>query len=464
VPPRLDLAVTADPLIYENGTDITITYKITNNGDIQLQNVSLLDGDDNPVCPDQNPLAALDPGVTEFCEAQLNSEGLLGINVHAVSETPVTSSPSVQFFSGEEQDTPQTGLLVEKYAGYPLKYSETDTTVEIPFLLTNTGNVAIKGPFNFEEDLEDTDPNPVFECIVLNETADDLAVLPPDQSKICILEVQAPEYLASAKLEKTFQVIFNNGANTSPDPVSIEAHNNSYQAISMSLTKKLEITSEKTLGEFSEAANDFTISSSDEAFNFVFNLHASDGSSNVRIGPADSYPIQIDSDIADGLALAPMELSLVTLGFDMLGSLLEQNLDADRWEYKRIPFAGSDLAVGIDFSEVTNALGKPLIDFFEQFASETSTLSDLCAFEFDDTTDDTGDLIKISDKFVITALDSDENEATCSNTNDPPLDQIAEFSLQLQAEYDIETKIPFDIGLPGLPLESTDNAPVEVGG
>jgi uncharacterized repeat protein (TIGR01451 family) len=155
----LDLAKTADPLIYNQpGQVISYTYVVTNIGNLSLLGPVTVSDDkaENTTCPPLSSVgdadAYLDPGENLACSASyiitLGDLDAGSVTNLATASAGGTTSPSD---SATVTAIQEPALTITKTAD-PQTYDHNGQVIFYSYLVTNDGNVTIQAPFNIFDD------------------------------------------------------------------------------------------------------------------------------------------------------------------------------------------------------------------------------------------------------------------------------------------------------------------------
>lgn len=157
--PLLRLSKTASPLIYtEAGQKITYSYLLTNAGNVSLTGPFSVDDDKTTVTCPSNP-ATLKPlpdasasitctGSYTITQGDINSGSVTNIATATAVGSGISSLTATQTVNGPKQ---APSLSLAKTAS-PLTYTAIGNVVSYSYLLTNTGNVSLTGPFTVTDD------------------------------------------------------------------------------------------------------------------------------------------------------------------------------------------------------------------------------------------------------------------------------------------------------------------------
>ena len=149
----LSLVKTADPLTY-NAKDQTITYSyvIKNTGNVTLSGPFAVTDDKAPVTCTQPTDAALSPNEEMTCTATYT---ITQADLDNGSVTNKATASGGGATSNEAQATitavPTKALSLVKTAD-PLTYNAVDQTITYSYVIKNTGNVTLSGPFAVTDD------------------------------------------------------------------------------------------------------------------------------------------------------------------------------------------------------------------------------------------------------------------------------------------------------------------------
>ncbi len=139
------------------GDTISYSYLVTNTGNVSLDGpVTITDDRATATCPNVNTVgnldAALDPGEAVTCtatytitQADLNAGSVT--NIATASADGTTSNQDTVTVTG----TQSPALTLDKSAD-PTTYDQVGDIITYTYLVTNTGNVTIQGPFSITDD------------------------------------------------------------------------------------------------------------------------------------------------------------------------------------------------------------------------------------------------------------------------------------------------------------------------
>lgn len=167
--PALTLDKTVNPTTYAAvGNVLSYTYELTNNGNVTLTSPAVSDDKVTVTCS----AATLLPGASVTCSASYEivqgdlDAGSVTNNATATCQDPngatVTSNPD-----SATATAVQTPALALVKSAAPATYDQPGDVIGYSYLLTNSGNVPLDGPFGVNDDKvtvtcpQDTDPLPV---------------------------------------------------------------------------------------------------------------------------------------------------------------------------------------------------------------------------------------------------------------------------------------------------------------
>jgi hypothetical protein len=153
--PSMSLAKTASPLLYSSvGDVITYSYFITNTGSQTLTGPMTVYDDKNAVtCPAVSvtlaPLGVITcVGTYVITQADIDAGSVTNIATARAEGTGISSLTSTATVRGPQ---PAPSLRLEKTAS-PMAYSAVGDVITYSYLLSNTGNVTLTGPFTVSDD------------------------------------------------------------------------------------------------------------------------------------------------------------------------------------------------------------------------------------------------------------------------------------------------------------------------
>ena len=132
------------------GTPLTWSYLVTNNGDVPLANITVTDDKLGAICT----IETLAAGASTTCTATGTAVPGQYTNIGAAAATytdldgdvkPLLSSDPSSYYGAAPV------LLLVKTAD-PLTYSAVDQTITYSYVIKNTGNVTLSGPFSVTDD------------------------------------------------------------------------------------------------------------------------------------------------------------------------------------------------------------------------------------------------------------------------------------------------------------------------
>ena len=149
--PALTIAKTATPGTYDAlGQAISYSYLVTNSGNVTLYNISVVDDKAPVTCP--STAAGLAPAGTITCTAsysitQADLDAGSVTNSAYATDGATSSTPDSETVNALQQG----GLGLTKSAS-PTTYSEVGAVVSYSYVVKNTGNVTLAGPFTVNDD------------------------------------------------------------------------------------------------------------------------------------------------------------------------------------------------------------------------------------------------------------------------------------------------------------------------
>jgi hypothetical protein len=153
--PSMSLAKTASPLFYSSvGDVITYSYFITNTGSQTLTGPMTVYDDKNAVTCPAVPATLAPLGVTTcagtyvITQADIDAGSVTNIATARAEGTGISSLTSTATVRGPQ---PAPSLRLEKTAS-PMAYSFVGDVITYSYLLSNTGNVTLTGPFTVSDD------------------------------------------------------------------------------------------------------------------------------------------------------------------------------------------------------------------------------------------------------------------------------------------------------------------------
>ena len=139
-------------------TTVTYSYLVTNTGNTTLSAISLSDDNDNDdvACPGTTlaPAASMTCTATHtFTQAELDANGSPTAGSGFVTNT-VTASSNEAPVTTDTLSIPivQTPALTIVKSASPSTYDHVDQVISYSYLVTNTGNVTLSGPFSVSDD------------------------------------------------------------------------------------------------------------------------------------------------------------------------------------------------------------------------------------------------------------------------------------------------------------------------
>ena len=150
--PALTIVKTATPITYSTvGTVISYSYLVTNSGNVTLSGPFTVSDDKagNEACP---YITSLAPGASITCTAsytigQADLDAGSVTNVASASNGTVTSPTDTETVTAVQSPA----LTIVKTAT-PITYSTVGTVISYSYLVTNSGNVTLSGPFTVSDD------------------------------------------------------------------------------------------------------------------------------------------------------------------------------------------------------------------------------------------------------------------------------------------------------------------------
>ena len=149
--PALTIVKTATPGTYDTlGQAISYSYLVTNSGNVTLYNISVVDDKASVTCPDT--AAGLAPAGTITCTASYSitqadlDAGSVTNSAYATDGT-TSSTPDSETVNAIQKG----GLGLSKSAS-PATYSKVGDVVNYSYVVKNTGNVTLAGPFTVNDD------------------------------------------------------------------------------------------------------------------------------------------------------------------------------------------------------------------------------------------------------------------------------------------------------------------------
>ena len=150
--PALTIVKTATPITYSTvGAVISYSYLVTNSGNVTLSGPFTVSDDKagNEACP---YITSLAPGASITCTAsytigQADLDAGSVTNVASASNGTVTSPTDTETVTAVQSPA----LTIVKTAT-PITYSTVGTVISYSYLVTNSGNVTLSGPFTVSDD------------------------------------------------------------------------------------------------------------------------------------------------------------------------------------------------------------------------------------------------------------------------------------------------------------------------
>ncbi len=236
--PKLTLKKSVNPLEYTTlGQTITYDYLLTNSGNVMLSGPFAVTDDKTTVtCP--GTVTSLAPGETLNCtatyiitQADLDSGKLTNIATATAKfgDTTVTSNQDTATVSAVQNPE----LTLVKTAS-PSTYDAADQTISYSYLLTNSGNVTLSGPFTV------TDDKATDEACPATPTS-----LAPGESVTCTASYTIAQADLDAGLVTNTATASANGTDSNPDDETVTA----VQSPHITLVKDVTETSYDAAGD-----------------------------------------------------------------------------------------------------------------------------------------------------------------------------------------------------------------------
>jgi uncharacterized repeat protein (TIGR01451 family) len=149
--PSLSLVKTASPATYSAvGQTISYSYVVKNTGNVTLFGISVVDDKATVTCPDTS--AGLAPAGTITCTASYTITQA-DLDLGSVKNTAYATDGTTQSEPDSETVTAdqEPALALAKIAS-PTIYDAAGDVIHYSYLLTNTGNVTLSGPFSVSDD------------------------------------------------------------------------------------------------------------------------------------------------------------------------------------------------------------------------------------------------------------------------------------------------------------------------
>ena len=150
----LDKTITAGTPYSAVGDTISYQYLVTNTGNVTISGISVSDDttDATPVCD----VTTLAPGAVATCTAvytitQADLDAGFVTNNASATGTPAGGDLTDPTDSATAQATQTPSLSVEK-SSPTITYAAVGDTLTYSYLVTNTGNVTLSGPFTIDDD------------------------------------------------------------------------------------------------------------------------------------------------------------------------------------------------------------------------------------------------------------------------------------------------------------------------
>ena len=149
--PALTIVKTATPATYDSvGDVIGYSYLVTNSGNVTLYGITVVDDKATVTCPDTS--AGLAPLGTITCTASYTvTQG--DLDAGSVNNTAYATDGTTNSEPDSETVTAvkMPALTIVKTAT-PATYSTVGTVISYSYLVTNSGNVTLSGPFTVSDD------------------------------------------------------------------------------------------------------------------------------------------------------------------------------------------------------------------------------------------------------------------------------------------------------------------------
>ena len=168
----LDKTITAGTPYSAVGDTISYQYLVTNTGNVTISGISVSDDttDATPVCD----VTTLAPGAVATCTAvytttQADLDAGFVTNNASATGTPAGGDLTDPTDSATAQATQTPSLSVEK-SSPTITYAAVGDTLTYSYLVTNTGNVTISGPFSIADDRSSDESCPVTASLAPGDT------------------------------------------------------------------------------------------------------------------------------------------------------------------------------------------------------------------------------------------------------------------------------------------------------
>ena len=153
--PALTLVKTASPSTYDAvGNVISYSYLVTNSGNVTLSGpFTISDDKATASCP---ATAALAPGASITCSATYTITQA-DLDAGSVTNTATASNGTVTSNQDSETVTAaQSPALTLVKTASPSTYDAVGNVISYSYLVTNSGNVTLSGPFTISDDKADS--------------------------------------------------------------------------------------------------------------------------------------------------------------------------------------------------------------------------------------------------------------------------------------------------------------------
>lgn len=434
------IEVESDKLIY--------TFHVINNIDADLSNVTVTNdkiADEDIHCDGaSNVIASLTVDAETTCTAEylITDEDVAAKEVKSITTASTTYDGNPETVTRVSTDAVSSSPALTLNASVESNTGMVGDVLNYTYQIVNTGNVTLSGPFAISDDKVAANCNEIP------------ASLAPGGSTTCI-----GQYTITAGDLEVGEVVSNASASTYHGGNLIESELVETR-VNVVIPYGLHIAYNSTLQYYGSIwdrtliGDDLqihlavrTIQDADESFIGMLEYHH-----KIEVGEKTIPPVDVPMEMEEALEVAPLDPTLVSLSLPLLGGLLQDSLDGDRWGI-RVPLAGSDLAAGENFEEL-------LIGWADALDTELESLSA-------STPKDLHDAMQSAVESAFGTMGSSilvnvycQGNVNCNTVTDPE-EVVTRTEVSLTTSASVHTnQIPFASGLPGLALEVTDDEAV----